>query len=517
MFKSTKENLIIFSLSLLMLLVIFSAALTIYNKYVMVENAQLKKLTENVKARWDRVFTYDLSRLDLGLRGYALTSESRLLSPYNDALLEVVPNLIKIDSLLGVQHLDTTREDFKAFVAKTHEFLELSKHLKTLVDQDSIREFVTLLKADKGKDLWEVYAPTFAVVKAYEDKLIDQAQIEYENAQQRNVYVQIILVFLSLPTLGIVVFRLRRDTRNRKKLLLEFERNNRAYMFDSGEPLPDDNPQIIIKSSIQNIMRASTFIKEIANANYNVQWEGLNEHNIKLNQDNLAGDLIKMRNQMKRVKDEDEQRIWTTEGLASFADVARTNQDNIEKLSNEVVRFLSKYVGAQQANLFVLQEANPKDIYLQLTACYAFDKKKFIQNRVEIGNGLIGQVYLDRTTDILTKLPPNYIKITSGLGDATPSCLIIVPMKYNEKVEAVLELASFNRFQEHEVQFLEKAGEVIASAIYSTKINETTSRLLKESQEQAEMLKAQEEELRQSMEELQATQESMKRKKNEHA
>jgi hypothetical protein len=88
-------------------------------------------------------------------------------------------------------------------------------------------------------------------------------------------------------------------------------------------------------------------------------------------------------------------------------------------------------------------------------------------------------------------------------------------MKYNEKVEAILELASFSLFQDHEVQFLEKAGEVIASAIYSTKINERTSRLLKESQEQAEVLKAQEEELRQNMEELQATQENMRRKQTE--
>jgi CHASE3 domain sensor protein len=516
MLKSIKENFITVSLSVLIILIIVSAALTVYNKQVMVENYALKKQTEEVKTRWSAIFESHLRRMDLGLRGYALTKNKGILSPYYDGIRDSGPNLNKIDSLLVVQHLDTLRDDFKVIRSKVTEFIEYSQRMKELVDHDSLDAFVAMLNADKGLGVWVAFSPSFTAINTYEDQLVEKAQANYETAQERNILVQIILVLFSLPTLVGVIIRLRRDAKNRKDLLLEFERNNRRYMFDSGEPLPDDNPQVIIKSSIQNLKRASSFIKEISVGNYSANWDGLNEQNANLNQENLSGDLIKMRDQMKTVKEEDEKRIWTTEGLAKFSDVARTNQDNIEKLSNEVVRFLSKYLNAQQATLFVLQEADPEDLHLGLMACYAFDKKKFIQKRVEIGSGLVGQAYLEGTTNLLTQLPPNYINITSGLGDATPSCLIIVPMKYNEKVEAILELASFNRFQEHEVQFLEKAGEVIASAIYSTKINERTSRLLKESQEQAEVLKAQEEELRQNMEELQATQENMRRKQTEH-
>jgi hypothetical protein len=286
-------------------------------------------------------------------------------------------------------------------------------------------------------------------------------------------------------------------------------------MFDSGQPLTNANAQEIINSSILNLKKASTFVKEISAGNYQANWEGLNQENLNLNRENLAGDLIKMRDQMKRVKEEDEKRLWMTEGLSKFSDVVRINQDNVEKLSNEVVRFLAKYLNAQQASLFVLQDSDVNDQHLALTACFAFDKKKFVEKRIEIGAGLVGQAFLEATTNVLTQIPPNYIHITSGLGDATPRCLIIVPMKYNEKVEAVLELASFDRFQDHQVQFLEKSGEAIASALYSTKINERTSKLLKESQEQAEVLKAQEEELRQNMEELQATQENMRRREEE--
>jgi CHASE3 domain sensor protein/putative methionine-R-sulfoxide reductase with GAF domain len=500
-----------------MLLISIGVGLTWYNKNIMEKNVALRKQTEDVKSRWDKIFGDQLRRMDMGLRGYALTRGENVLSPYNDAKKEVMPNLEKIDSLLAVQHLDTLREDFKVFKDMAEEFLKLEANQKQLIDEGKIDEFVAVLKADKGKDLWNIFSPMLTVINNYEAQLVEQADNAYDKAQQRTVIVQFIIFFFSIPLLAIVVFRLRRDARNRKELLLEFERNNRSFMFDSGEPLPDDNPQVIIKSSIQNLKRASSFVKEISVGNYSANWDGLNDQNIALNQENLAGDLIKMRDQMKRVKEEDEKRIWTTEGLAKFSDVARTNQDNIEKLSNEVVRFLSKYLNAQQATLFVLDETDPEDQFLNLVACYAFDKKKFVQKRIEIGSGLVGQAYLEGTTNVLTKIPSNYITITSGLGDATPSCLIIVPMKYNEKVEAILELASFNRFEEHQIGFLEKAGEVIASAIYSTKINERTSRLLKESQEQAEVLKAQEEELRQNMEELQATQESMRRRETEYS
>jgi hypothetical protein len=355
----------------------------------------------------------------------------------------------------------------------------------------------------------------FNVINIHQSNLMDEARTRYEKAMNRNVVFQIVLVLLTIPTLITVMYRIRRDTSDRKKLLRDFDLNNRHYMFDSGEELSADNPQMIIESSTNSLKEASSFVKSIASGNYFVEWEGITKENESLNKENLAGDLIKMRDQMKKVKDLDEKRIWSTEGLAKFSDVARNNQNNIEKLSNEVIRFLTKHLQAQQGSLFVLNDDVAEDTHLNLAACFAFDKKKFIEKRIDIGTGLIGQAYLEGETILLTDLPNGYVRITSGLGDATPGCVIIVPMKYNDRVEAVLELASFNKFQPHEVEFLEKAGEVIASSIYSTKTNEKTSRLLRETQQQAEALRSQEEELRQNMEEIQATQEDMRRRENE--
>jgi CHASE3 domain sensor protein len=512
MLTRLKDNFINIALSVLMVLLVLSGALMIYNRNVMIKNSTLKRQTEDVKAMWTSIFELSLRKMDLGLRGYALTQNESLIGPYFTGKNEIGTTVKNIDSMLVVQKLDTLQPKFDAFKPKLQEFINYAEEMRIAAQAGNREKFLELLNQDKGLYLWQAWAPIYNSVIAYENQLVEKAEHDYQQALDRNVIFQGLLIALAIPSIISVIYRIRRESKKRRQLLTDFELNNRRYMFDPGTELPDDNAQIIIQGSISNLKKASVFIKDIASGNYSATWQGLKAENAHLNQENLVGDLIKMRDQMKKVKELDEKRIWSTEGLAKFSDVARLNQNNIDKLSNEVIRFLTKHMKAQQGSLFVLQDEENEEAYLELKACYAFDKKKFIEKRIDLGSGLVGQAFLEGNTILLTDVPSSYIRITSGLGDATPGCIIIVPMKYNERVEAVLELASFTKFEPHEVEFLEKAGEVIASSIYSTKTNERTSKLLKETQEQAEILKAQEEELRQNMEEMQATQEDMRRK-----
>jgi PAS domain S-box-containing protein len=93
--------------------------------------------------------------------------------------------------------------------------------------------------------------------------------------------------------------------------------------------------------------------------------------------------------------------------------------------------------------------------------------------------------------------------------------VLIVPLKVNDQIFGVVEIASFNLFQDFEMEFVQKIAESIASTISTVKINAKTQRLLEESQEMTEQMRAQEEEMRQNMEELQATQEEMQRSTSE--
>ena len=513
MIKTIRKNFIAIALSVVIALVVINVCLTVYNRSVMIANNELKLQTEQVKFRLNNIFESILRRIDLGLRGYALTKNKQLLDPYDGAIKDNTTNLAKLDSLFEVQKLDTTLEQFSKIKKGIDDYIVTAKQMKLLAEQDSIRDFVRILNEDKGYDLWKLFQPFYEKTLRYEDTLIKQAIDDYVAAQNRNVIFQVILLLVGLPTLVLVILKLGKEDKSRKKIINDFDESIRYYLYNSGEErAKESDARTIISGSIENLKKASQFVKEIASGNYQVSWEGLSSSNAMLNKENLAGDLLKMRDDMRKIKEADERRLWSTEGLSKFSEIIRNNQAQKEKLLDEIVRFLTKYLQANQSSIFVLNEEDDQDVHLELGACYAFDKKKFLQKRVDVGSGMLGQVYLEATTMVLKEIPADYVQITSGLGKATPKFLVITPLKYNEKVQALLEMASFTPFEEHQTLFLEKAGEFVASAIHAAKTSEKTTQLLTQSQEQAEMMRSQEEELRQNMEELQATQEGIERK-----
>lgn len=269
-----------------------------------------------------------------------------------------------------------------------------------------------------------------------------------------------------------------------------------------------------LKSLVDKINRleaqideAKTFIREIEKGNLDIELKTASGNEA----DSLASSLLHMRDQMKQIAEEEKRRNWVTEGLARFVDILRNKHDDIRKLSDEIISNVVKYLNANQGALYVYHEPEKEDPYIEMIACYAYERKKFITKRIAPGEGIVGQVVLEKEPVYMTNIPPDFLKITSGLGEALPRNLLVVPLIANEKVYGIIEIASFKIFEEHHRAFIEKLGESIASTLSAVNINETTKRLLEEAQQQAEELKAQEEEMRQNMEELAATQEEMRR------
>jgi methyl-accepting chemotaxis protein len=267
---------------------------------------------------------------------------------------------------------------------------------------------------------------------------------------------------------------------------------------------------------VDSFRRFTTFANEIGKGNYNVEFTPLSD------QDDLGNALLEMRDNLKNAseeeekrKKEDEQRHWASQGIAKFSDILRENNDDLEELSYQIIRNLVKYTNANQGGIFIVNDEDENDKFIELKAAYAFNKRKYQEKRIEYGEGLIGRAVQEGETIYMNELPEDYINITSGLGDSSPRALLIVPLKTNEQVHGVIEMASFYEFEKYQVDFIERVAENIASTLASVKINIRTNELLERTQQQAEEMKSQEEEMRQNMEELQATQEESSRREKE--
>ncbi len=227
----------------------------------------------------------------------------------------------------------------------------------------------------------------------------------------------------------------------------------------------------------------------------------------------LKENMRKAREEQLKYSEENRLRRYLNEGIANFASLLRTNSDNLSKLSDIFIRELVKYLEAIQGGVFLVDENNEDD--LKLAGAFAYNRKKYLEKTIKKGVGLVGACALEKKSINLTEIPEEYIEITSGLGDAPPTNLLLLPVMHEEKLIGVIELASLNKFETHQIEVGENIASTLASTIISTKINAHTSQLLTKSQQQAAEMAEQEEEMRQNMEELKATQEESARREED--
>jgi PAS domain S-box-containing protein len=249
------------------------------------------------------------------------------------------------------------------------------------------------------------------------------------------------------------------------------------------------------------------FAENLSQGNLDVQYDPSKDNSLGKILVNLRNSLLKNKKEENQRKKEDEQRNWVAEGLAKFGEILRQNNDNIEKLSFDLISNLCRYIDAVQGGFFLINDELEEDRYFELIAHFAYNRKKYNHKRIEINEGLIGRAAFEKSTIYIDEVPDEYVDITSGLGESNPKVLLIVPLMVNEKVYGVIEISSFKYIEPHAIEFVEKVGESIATTYSTVKTNLKTAELLNESRAAAERLTQQEEEMRQNMEELQATQE----------
>lgn len=335
----------------------------------------------------------------------------------------------------------------------------------------------------------------------------------FESLRFSNTFLAGFVVFLGVFVALLLSNIIVKPINQLKRIINQLGKGKLPKVKDISSNDEIGDMAMAVSNLSSGLAKLSTFAEKIGEGKLDVPFKPLSK------QDVLGNSLLSMRANLQSAEDEkkgheaeEEKRSWATQGLAQFATILRTEND-IEHLANDLISSLVRYVKANQGGIYIVNEGEKgEEDSLDLTGCYAYDRQKFVERSVGKGEGLLGQCWLEQQKLYMTEVPDGYITIHSGLGDATASCLLIVPLVVNEEVFGMLEIASFKEFEEYEIVFIEKLGDAIASTLSTVKVNERTTNLLRESQYMEEQLRAQEEEMRQNMEELQATQEEMKRK-----
>ena len=509
-----RKNSIFVAIALTICLIGLSSLFTFLGKYEALRFNETKEQVERTGQKIDNMFMY-MGEMDKGVRGFMITPDEKFLMPFDKAVSLSPANSDTVKALLEEQNFPNMDSFVKADRALS-EYQKLLQSIITLKKQSNTEAALAIYNDDPGYPVWQVWRPFADEALVFEQARYNEAKKRYESLLGFTSAMQVLLMLVGIPTLIFIIYQIRKSGTLRQQLFHNLAENQRAYLFADDIQQNHQDEQGVISSLIEDLQKAAAFIREIAQGNYAAHWDGLDEGNLANNQNNLAGALIQMREQMKVVKQENQQRLWTTEGLSKVAEITRIHQQEVQELADRLLAYLVNYTEANQGSLFFLQEDMLGEQCLGLAACYAFDKKKHVEKTVKPGQGLVGQTFLEKKTLHLKRVPTDYVQITSGLGEATPTALLVVPLTFNEQVLGILEIASFQQFAAHQITFLETVGEVIASAVATVRMNAQTKQLLAQSQEGTEALRAQEEEMRQNMEELQATQEEMQRKAHEY-
>jgi len=206
---------------------------------------------------------------------------------------------------------------------------------------------------------------------------------------------------------------------------------------------------------------------------------------------------------------------WLKSNLAKFGQMLQGQRD-LKTVAQRILSELAQVVQAHFGAFYILkQDEDTQKVTLKVFAAYAYKEEKNIPKEFAIGEGLVGQCALEKERIILSNVPGDYIKISSGLGRAKPSNLIVLPVLFENNVKAVIELASLDIFSQTHLNFLGQLTESIGIVLNTIETNTRTEELLAQSQSLAEELKIQQEELRRTNDELQDKALLLVKQKNE--
>ena len=265
-----------------------------------------------------------------------------------------------------------------------------------------------------------------------------------------------------------------------------------------------------LERHVSNLKDIAAYSRSLATGDYAGSYDSLSS------EDELGDALNKLKiSLMESLKDsetrrkEEENRTWSAQGLAKFSSLFRDAEDNLKDLSTLLMKELVNYTEADVGALFITQEVEgEEDLSLVVSGSYAFDREKLIDRSFKFGEGLVGRAALEKDLIYVSDLPPDYMKIRSGLGEDRPSSILLVPVVLDQQVLGVMELASLGVIPGYQIDFIRQLADALATTLAKVKANLQNRKLFEQTKNQAEALASQEKVFMEKMVQLEKALES---------
>ncbi len=395
-----------------------------------------------------------LTKAETGQRGYIITGEQRYLEPYNAAMQSLNQTFKELQKLT----LDNPNQQNRLNMLEPllTERMAVMKNVIDLRQNQGLEVAQEAVATDRGKQLMDRIQKLLQAIKNEENVLLKQrserAQLAARQTLATIVY-SIPLFAAILVLIGIILTR---------HISLPLRRVSQLVQKVADGDLSVNLPESDREDEIGVLKR--TFNQMIANLRYTTQ--------------------------------KNDEQNWLKSNLAEFTQMLQ-GQRNLESVSRTILSNLAPLVGASAGVFYVMDSINDEPV-LKLLGSYAYQERKNLANQFRLGEGLVGQCALEKQRILLTGVPSDYIRISSGLGEAPPLNIIVLPIIFEDQVNAVIELAAFAPFKDLHLTFLEQLSEILGVFLNNIASQLQTQQLLAESVALTEELQSQQEELQQS-------------------
>ena len=223
----------------------------------------------------------------------------------------------------------------------------------------------------------------------------------------------------------------------------------------------------------------------------------------------LKDNVNRMIGNLRDTTEYNEQQDWLKTNLTRFTRLMQ-GQRNIESVCDTLLSGIAPLIDVQHGAIWLARETEDEGTVYTLAATYAMTERRHLANRILPREGLVGQAAVEKSRILLTSVPPDYVRIRSGLGEALPLNVVVVPVVFEGQVMAVFELASFNRFTDVHLSFLDQLVDSIGIVLNTISASMRTETLLDQSQRLAGELQAQQDELKSTNERLEDQAQAMR-------